>query len=87
MDEQLIVGLDQHTSLSTHLGKGVCCKEAIFLYFEGPEGMTWEYSHGVRLVPEDSGWTPRTFDPSEPDFIDMWRGAIPAALSTGQVRA
>lgn len=49
---------------------------AIFLYFEGPEGMTWEYSHGVRLIPDDADWSPRTFDTSEPDFIDMWRGAL-----------
>lgn len=52
---------------------------AIFLYFRGPEGMTWEYSFGVRLIPDDAEWTPRFFDPSEPDFIDMWRGAVPAA--------
>lgn len=51
---------------------------AIFLYFKGPEDMTWEYSYGVRLIPEDQAWTPRHFDTSEPDFIDMWRGAVPA---------
>lgn len=50
---------------------------AIFLYFIGPEGHTWEYSHGVRLIEDDAGWTPRVFDPAEPDFIDMWRGAVP----------
>jgi 2,3-dihydroxy-p-cumate/2,3-dihydroxybenzoate 3,4-dioxygenase len=47
---------------------------AIFLYFKGPEGITWEYSYGVRLIPDDMDWQPRYFDPSEPDFIDMWRG-------------
>lgn len=52
---------------------------AIFLYFKGPEDMTWEYSHGVRLIPEDQPWVPRHFDTAEPDFIDMWRGAVPAA--------
>ena len=52
---------------------------AIFLYFKGPEGMTWEYSFGVRLIPDDADWVPRYFDPTEPDFIDMWRGAVPAA--------
>lgn len=55
---------------------------AIFLYFKGPEGMTWEYSFGVRLIPDDAEWTPRYFDPTEPDFIDMWRGAVPAARRT-----
>ncbi len=52
---------------------------AIFLYFKGPEDMTWEYSYGVRRIPDDMDWTPRHFDPSEPDFIDLWRGAVPAA--------
>lgn len=58
---------------------------AIFLYFTGPEGVTWEYSHGVRLIPEDQRWTPRQFDTAEPDFIDMWRGAIPAARREARV--
>jgi 2,3-dihydroxy-p-cumate/2,3-dihydroxybenzoate 3,4-dioxygenase len=53
---------------------------AIFLYFKGPEGITWEYSSGVRLIPDDMDWQPRYFDPSEPDFIDMWRGKT----TTGQ---
>ncbi|SDB81274.1 2,3-dihydroxy-p-cumate/2,3-dihydroxybenzoate 3,4-dioxygenase [Raineyella antarctica] len=52
---------------------------AIFLYFKGPEDMTWEYSYGVRLIPDDGTWVPRHFDTAEPDFIDMWRGAVPAA--------
>jgi 2,3-dihydroxy-p-cumate/2,3-dihydroxybenzoate 3,4-dioxygenase len=47
---------------------------AVFLYFKGPEGITWEYSSGVQLIPDDMDWQPRYFDPSEPDFIDMWRG-------------
>ncbi len=52
---------------------------AIFLYFKGPEGITWEYSSGVRLIPDDMDWQPRYFDPSEPDFIDMWRGRTTTA--------
>lgn len=60
---------------------------AIFLYFEGPEEMTWEYSHGVRLIPDDVEWTPRTFDPSEPDFIDMWRGSLPTTPALRAVSA
>lgn len=52
---------------------------AIFLYFTGPEDVTWEYSHGVRLIHDDDAWIPRHFDTAEPDFIDMWRGAVPTA--------
>jgi 2,3-dihydroxy-p-cumate/2,3-dihydroxybenzoate 3,4-dioxygenase len=46
---------------------------AIFLYFKGPEGLTYEYSYGVRLI-TDEAWQPRYWDPTEPDAIDMWRG-------------
>ncbi|OYO22005.1 glyoxalase [Enemella dayhoffiae] len=52
---------------------------AIFLYFKGPEGVTWEYSFGVREIPEDQPWVPRHFDTAEPDFIDLWRGLIAGA--------
>lgn len=52
---------------------------AIFLYFKGPEGVTWEYSFGVREIPEDEPWVPRHFDTSEPDFIDLWRGLLAGA--------
>ena len=47
---------------------------AVFLYFKGPEGFTYEYSWGVRRIEDDAAWRPRTFDPTEPDAIDMWRG-------------
>ncbi|WP_026928132.1 VOC family protein [Granulicoccus phenolivorans] len=47
---------------------------AIFLYFYGPEDVTWEYSFGVREIHGE--WTPRRFDPTLPDFIDMWQGAL-----------
>ncbi|MCE7004781.1 VOC family protein [Kibdelosporangium philippinense] len=46
---------------------------AIFLYFKGPEGLTYEYSYGVRKI-TDPDWKPRYFDPAEPDAIDMWCG-------------
>lgn len=52
---------------------------AIFLYFHGPEDVTWEYSHGVRRIPDDMDWTPRHFDLSQPDFIDMWKGGLAGA--------
>jgi 2,3-dihydroxy-p-cumate/2,3-dihydroxybenzoate 3,4-dioxygenase len=43
---------------------------AIFLYFLGPEGFTYEYSFGVRRI-EDDAPVPCTFDPAEPGSIDM----------------
>jgi 2,3-dihydroxy-p-cumate/2,3-dihydroxybenzoate 3,4-dioxygenase len=48
--------------------------EAVFLYFLGPEGFTYEYSFGVRRVEDEAGWRPRFFDPAEPGSIDMWLG-------------
>ena len=44
---------------------------AVFLYFLGPEGFTYEYSSGVRRIEDDTTWRPRTFDPDEPGSIDM----------------
>jgi 2,3-dihydroxy-p-cumate/2,3-dihydroxybenzoate 3,4-dioxygenase len=44
---------------------------ATFLYFEGPDGMTYEYSTGVRLIPEDSDYRPRQF-PFKPTSFCMW---------------
>ena len=44
---------------------------AMFLYFEGPDGMTYEYSTGVRLIKEDSGYRPRQF-PFRPTSFCMW---------------
>lgn len=42
---------------------------AMFLYFEGPDGMVYEYSSGVRLVDDD--WRPRQFG-LEPISFCMW---------------
>ena len=47
---------------------------ARFLYFEGPDGMVYEYSQGVRLI-EDPGYRPRQF-PFEDMSFCMW-GARP----------
>lgn len=46
---------------------------AMFLYFEGPDGMVYEYSTGVRLIkPEDeAGYQPRQFPFSAQSFC-MW---------------
>lgn len=46
---------------------------AIFLYFEGPDGMVFEYSTGVRLISreEEETYEPRQF-PFEPAGFCMW---------------
>ncbi|WP_067476251.1 VOC family protein [Nocardia amamiensis] len=49
---------------------------AVFLYFLGPEGFTYEYSFGVRRIEDEAAWRPRTFDPDEPGSIDMWLGPV-----------
>jgi 2,3-dihydroxy-p-cumate/2,3-dihydroxybenzoate 3,4-dioxygenase len=48
---------------------------AMFLYFEGPDGMTYEYSTGVRLIPRESDYRPRQF-PFRSSSFCMW-GAKP----------
>jgi len=50
---------------------------AVFLYFEGPDGMVFEYSTGVRLIaPEDeASYRPRQF-PAVPSSFCLW-GATP----------
>jgi 2,3-dihydroxy-p-cumate/2,3-dihydroxybenzoate 3,4-dioxygenase len=60
---------------------------AIFLYFLGPEGFTYEYSFGVRRIEDEAAWVPRTFDPAEPGSIDMWLGPITRTVSQPQVRS
>jgi 2,3-dihydroxy-p-cumate/2,3-dihydroxybenzoate 3,4-dioxygenase len=46
---------------------------AMFLYFEGPDGMVYEYSTGVRLIrkEEEGSYRPRQF-PFEPSSFCMW---------------
>jgi len=50
---------------------------AVFLYFEGPDGMVYEYSTGVRTIApeEEAAYQPRQF-PMEPASFCMW-GARP----------
>ena len=60
---------------------------AIFLYFLGPEGFTYEYSFGVRRIDDDAAWTPRTFDPDEPGSIDMWLGPSAGVLPDASCRS
>ncbi len=49
---------------------------AVFLYFEGPDGMTFEYSTGVRLIQDEATYRPRQLPFTEESFC-MW-GARPA---------
>ncbi len=46
---------------------------ARFLYFQGPDGMIYEYSCGVRLIPseEEATYVPRQF-PFAPSSFCMW---------------
>ena len=60
---------------------------AVFLYFLGPEGFTYEYSFGVRRIEDDAAWTPRYFDPDELGSIDMWLGAPVRTVSQPQLRS
>lgn len=50
---------------------------AVFLYFEGPDGMVFEYSTGVRLIApeEEASYQPRQF-PRENRSFCMW-GSVP----------
>ncbi|WP_433171499.1 VOC family protein [Actinoallomurus sp. CA-150999] len=55
---------------------------AVFLYFRGPENLTYEYAIGARLIEDEAAWRPRIFDPEQPASIDMWLG--PVAPTTRQ---
>ena len=44
---------------------------ARFVYFEGPDGMVYEYSTGVRLITDEANYQPRQF-PFEPSSFCMW---------------
>jgi 2,3-dihydroxy-p-cumate/2,3-dihydroxybenzoate 3,4-dioxygenase len=59
---------------------------AVFLYFLGPDGFTYEYSYGVRRIEDDAAWRPRTFDPDEPGSIDMWLGPVRRPVTQPQLR-
>jgi 2,3-dihydroxy-p-cumate/2,3-dihydroxybenzoate 3,4-dioxygenase len=60
---------------------------AVFLYFLGPEGFTYEYSYGVRRITDDAAWRPRNFDPDEPGSIDMWLGPTRRVSTQPQLRS
>ena len=44
---------------------------ARFLYFEGPDGMVYEYSCGVRMIEPEDDWRPRQF-PFVPESFCVW---------------
>lgn len=44
---------------------------AIFLYFEGPDRMVYEYSTGVRSITDEAAYRPRQF-PFAPSSFCMW---------------
>jgi len=48
---------------------------AVFLYFEGPDGMTYEYSWNVRMIEDEEGYRPRQFPFADASFC-LW-GAKP----------
>jgi 2,3-dihydroxy-p-cumate/2,3-dihydroxybenzoate 3,4-dioxygenase len=41
---------------------------AMFLYFEGPDGMIYEYSSGVRMITDESAYRPRQFPLANSSF-------------------
>jgi 2,3-dihydroxy-p-cumate/2,3-dihydroxybenzoate 3,4-dioxygenase len=59
---------------------------AVFLYFLGPEGFTYEYSFGVRRIEDEAAWRPRTFDKDEPGSIDTWLGPTRRVSTQKQAR-
>jgi 2,3-dihydroxy-p-cumate/2,3-dihydroxybenzoate 3,4-dioxygenase len=44
---------------------------AMFLYFEGPDGMTYEFSTGVRMIDDEENHQPRKF-PFKPTSFCAW---------------
>jgi 2,3-dihydroxy-p-cumate/2,3-dihydroxybenzoate 3,4-dioxygenase len=58
---------------------------AVFLYFLGPDNLTYEYSYGVRRIEDEAGWVPRNYPPNEPGSIDMWLGPLQRVVSQRQL--
>lgn len=44
---------------------------AVFCYFEGPDGMTYEYSSGVMMIEDEGAHRPRQF-PFTPEAFCVW---------------
>lgn len=41
---------------------------AMFLYFDGPDGMIYEYSSGVRIIDDEASFRPRQFPAADSSF-------------------
>ncbi len=63
---------------------------AMFVYFEGPDGMIFEYSCGVRMITDEAGYSPRQFPAvhssfcawgSKPDIPEFENAVRAAALA------
>ncbi|WP_020124136.1 VOC family protein [Streptomyces canus] len=48
---------------------------SVFLYFRGPEGITYEYATGGLPI-DEATWVTRTFDAALPASLDMWQGPV-----------
>lgn len=60
---------------------------SIFIYAKDPDGMTWEYSFGMELFPEENPRKPRHMS-TDLDEFDLW-GAVPSKdfASFGEIEA
>jgi 2,3-dihydroxy-p-cumate/2,3-dihydroxybenzoate 3,4-dioxygenase len=58
---------------------------AIFVYFVGPDNLTYEYSFGVQRIEDDAAWRPRTFNLAEEGSIDMWLGPTQRTVTQPQL--
>ena len=58
---------------------------AIFVYFVGPDNLTYEYSFGVQRIEDDGAWRPRTLPLSEVGSIDMWLGPTQRTVTQPQL--
>ena len=43
----------------------------MFVYFEGPDGMIFEYSCGVRIIDDEARYRPRQFPTSYSSLLRM----------------
>ena len=58
---------------------------AVFIYFLGPDNLTYEYSWGVQRIEDEEAWVPRNFNVEEQGSIDMWLGPTQRTVSQAQL--
>ncbi|MER6956180.1 VOC family protein [Streptomyces sp. NPDC000618] len=58
---------------------------SVFLYFRGPEGITYEYATGGLPV-DEATWVVRTFDSARSASLDMWQGPVSRPSTQPQLR-